>query len=257
MKTQFRIVLVAAMCLAGSIARSDDPAPEGEVLAMAGRLTFTLDQESGPLAVRFAGLDLPPDSSLDDWFDDNLVGQRVRLILASPEPDRYGRLIAQVYRLGEGAPVWLQQELVEAGHVRVVSHADNFDYAEYLMRVEAEARSAGRGLWADRAHRVRDTHPDALAQDLDSVQIVAGRVTSVAELDSGRVYINFGTDYRTDFTVRVDADDVPVFRARNLEPLELEGRRVEVRGWLDEENGPMIRLDHPERLRFLDEAPPG
>ena len=117
--------------------------------------------------------------------------------------------------------------------------------------LEGFARDQRRGLWADPAHAVRDTHPDALAQDIGSVQLVEGRVLEATQLRSGRIYLNFGADYRTDFTVMIEADDAPAFIEAGLGPDALETRRIRVRGWIEDENGPMIRIDHPERIEVL------
>ena len=77
----------------------------------------------------------------------------------------------------------------------------------------------------------------------------------------GRLYLNFGDDWRTDFTVTVapgDArlfDDDPVWAPLLDAAGGLAGladRRVRVRGWLGRYNGPEITLTHPEQIEFLD-----
>jgi hypothetical protein len=128
---------------------------------------------------------------------------------------------------------------------------DNHAATAHLLALEAEARGASLGLWAHEDHAVRDVHPDGLAQHYASVQLVEGRVIRAAETRSGRTYLNFGADYRTDFTVLIEAEDRPAFEPLDL--VGLEGRRLRVWGWLREENGPMIRLEHPARLEVLEE----
>ncbi len=236
---------------------------EGRFVGMAGALTLQLETPDGVLEVRLAEIDTPVPDVTEAWLADWLAGQTLALTYSGLRRDRYDRALAHVSAsamsagpdAGPTAPVWVQARLVAAGLARVMSHADNQAHAAVLLRLEAGAREARRGLWRGPEHGIRDTNPDARAQDIGSVQLVQGRVTDAVQLDSGRVYLNFGSDYRSDFTVRIDASDSSAFVAANLGPEDLLGRRVRVRGWLVEENGPMIRLDHTARLEVLDEDP--
>ena len=85
---------------------------------------------------------------------------------------------------------------------------------------------------------------------LESFRIVNGIVRATAKIRN-RIYLNFGEDWRDDFTIRIDRRYWRAFHAQGLDPLELAGRRVRVRGWIHLENGPMIRLTHPEPLEVL------
>jgi len=247
-----------------------DPYRSGEreeVTDIAGALTLSLALETGEagagaeggpageaglLEIRLAELDAPDPELSRDALAEWAEGRPVRLSYAGQMRDRYGRALAQVHVTGaDGRETWLQARLVETGAARVLSHADNHAAARDLLVLEGHARAAGRGLWSDPAHAVRDTHPDALAQDIGSVQVVEGRVIEATQLRSGRIYLNFGADYRTDFTVMIEADDAPAFETAGLTPDALETRRIRVRGWIEDENGPMIRIDHPERIEVL------
>ncbi|MED5549609.1 MAG: thermonuclease family protein [Pseudomonadota bacterium] len=228
------------------------PGETGQVTEVPGALTLTVDTGESVLEVRLAELDAPDEALSRSHLEAEAAGRAVRLAYAGQERDRYGRALAQVHVQTEGgSDVWLQARLVEAGVARVLSHADNRAAARDLLVLEGFARSEGRGLWADPAHAVRDTHPDALAQDIGSVQLVEGRVLEATQLRSGRIYLNFGADYRTDFTVMIEAEDAPAFIEAGLGPDALETRRIRVRGWIEDENGPMIRIDHPERIEVL------
>lgn len=228
------------------------PGETGQITEVSGALTLTVDAGDSALEVRLAELDAPDEALSRALLEAEAAGRPVRLAYAGQERDRYGRALAQVHVQDEnGAETWLQARLVEAGVARVLSHADNRAAARDLLVLEAFARSEGRGLWADPAHAVRDTHPDALAQDIGSVQLVEGRVVQATQLRSGRIYLNFGADYRTDFTVMIEAEDAPAFIEAGIGPDALETRRIRVRGWIEDENGPMIRIDHPERIEVL------
>jgi hypothetical protein len=40
-----------------------------------------------------------------------------------------------------------------------------------------------------------------------------------------------------------------------MAPSQLAGRRVEVRGWVEERNGPAIEVVRPEQIEFVDREP--
>lgn len=72
-------------------------------------------------------------------------GTKVRLERDREARDRYGRLLAYVYRADDGAFVNL--ELVRSGHAGVLVLAPNRARAPELRAAESEARSSRRGLW--------------------------------------------------------------------------------------------------------------
>ncbi|HEY5607991.1 MAG TPA: thermonuclease family protein, partial [Alphaproteobacteria bacterium] len=83
-------------------------------------------------------------------------------------------------------------------------------------------------------------------------QLVEGRVLAVQRV-KGVTYLNFGPDYRTDFTVQVARESLPQFRAADMLLPDLKDRRVRVRGWLRQFNGPLIDATHPEQIEVLGE----
>ena len=180
-------------------------------------------------------------------------GQRVQLFYGGERRDRYNRALAQLYTLNDkGRPdLWLQEEMVRLGMARVYTWPDTFQDSQKLYRAEQEARAGGRGIWSHSYYNIRSPEPNMLAQDVDSFQIVEGIITSAADI-RGRVYLNFGADYKTDFTIAIEKRDRKRFKKAGLDPMSLEGAKVRVRGWVELINGPTIWLDHPERLEILD-----
>ena len=82
--------------------------------------------------------------------------------------------------------------------------------------------------------------------------MVAGRVVDAVRIKS-RIYLNFGDDWRDDFTVTLDARARSLFEQSGRDPLTLKGRTVRVRGWLRQRNGPMIEATHPEQIEVVGE----
>ena len=172
-------------------------------------------------------------------------GRRLALFVGTGGPggsDRYGRLVAQLRR-DDG--VWVQGALLERGLARVATTVDARDGAAALYAAEQVAREAGLGVWRHQAYRLRD--PGDVGQAVGRFAVVRGAVISAREV-RGRVYLNFGEDWRRDFTARADKAAVRLFGAAGVSLTALEGLTVEVRGWVHRRNGPMIDLTHPEQL---------
>jgi micrococcal nuclease len=228
------LVVVLLACLGRTAAAAE------AVLEVTDATTLRL--ESGP--ARLAALHVPHAEPARRALAALVDGRRLDA-LGTPARDRHGRLLAQFAR-DDG--LWLQGELVRRGLAMVWTRADARERAAELLAIEAEARAAGRGLWADRPVRTAETvRPNRFA-------VVEGTVAETARV-RGRVYVNFGADWRTDLTVAIAAADLPAFKAAGLDPLKLKGRRVRVRGWLEDYNGPYLEADHPEMIEVLDAAP--
>tara|TARA_R110002072_G_scaffold29206_6_gene92766 strand:+ start:1395 stop:2204 length:810 start_codon:yes stop_codon:yes gene_type:complete len=251
--TQTPAEMIPEMVTGTRIEAGFQPGETGRVTAITGPLSLALETGDGPVEVRLAELDAPDAAASGAWLQTRLLGREITLSYDGLQRDRYDRAMAQIYVPLDGEEIWVQAALVSAGLARVLTHPGNRQAATPLLLLETQARAAHLGLWADPAFHVRDTHPDALAQDVGSVQLVEGRVLEVTRLRSGRTYINFGLDYRTDFTVVIEAGDEGLFDQAGRPLADLAGRLVRVRGWIEAENGPLIRIDHPERIEWLEE----
>ena len=170
------------------------------------------------------------------------LGRRLNLGFGGQRMDRHGRLLAHLH---DGDGVWMQGEMLRRGMARVYSFADNRALVADMLALERDARGARRGIWALRFYAVR-TLAD-VARHIDTFQIVEGAVRDAAQV-RGRVYLNFGADWRTDFTVTMTARVARLFRKAGRDPLALEGQSIRVRGWLKRFNGPMIEATHPEQV---------
>ena len=84
------------------------------------------------------------------------------------------------------------------------------------------------------------------AQQGDYV-LVRGRVREVARRQEF-LYLNFGEDWRRDFTVRAETRDLRRLAAAGLDLAGLAGRNILVRGYLFEAAGPMIEVTHPAQI---------
>jgi hypothetical protein len=138
--------------------------------------------------------------------------------------------------------------LVGDGFARVHTHADARKCAGALLKREDRARKANLGLWAHPFYRVRQ--PTGLEREIGTFQIVEGTIASAVERRD-RIFLNFGVDYRTDFTVTVSPRDARRMAKGGTDPLAWKAKRVRVRGWISLLNGPEIELTHPEQIEIL------
>jgi len=75
-----------------------------------------------------------------------VAGREVRLVGDVEHRDRYGRLLAYVYREPDGA--FVNAELVRDGYARTLTIPPNVAHARDFARLARAAREGGRGLWS-------------------------------------------------------------------------------------------------------------
>ena len=241
------------------------PACGGDILAhgaarrfIDGR-TFVLDDGR---EVRLAAIEVPAPSdqspaapggaAAKDALAALLAGSEVILRRADVPSDRYGRLFAYAATLREGVEHEAQADLLANGFARVAARVGSHDCAAELLRRESAARKARLGLWANSYYDVftADNVADVLAQR-GRFALVEGKVESVRE-SGATIYVNFGRRWTEDFTVTILKRNARKFAAAGLEPQRLTGRRVRVRGWIEERGGPWIEAANPEQIELID-----
>ena len=176
-------------------------------------------------------------------------GRTLRLQKLGADHDRYGRLVA--FAFAGQARQSLQQELLQAGAARVSARVGNRACATALLATENEARQARRGLWAD--PNFAPLAADNLARltsQKGHFALVEGEVLSVHQ-SGATIYLNFGTRWTKDFSVIILRRNQRRFAAADLAPRGLQGRRIRVRGWLEERRGPVMQADTPEQIELL------
>ena len=147
---------------------------------------------------------------------------------------------------------WLQAELVTAGIALVRPEGGGGTACvRALLALESKARQAGAGLWADSGIVVKATDESSLLAENGLYALVEGRVVSVG-YGSRMVFLDFGRNFRNDFTVMVQKTLVPRLLEAGITVESLAGRAIRVRGVIEESGGPAIRLTDPLALELLD-----
>ncbi len=197
--------------------------------------------------IKIANIVVPdgePRRLVETWLEKHVRGEIIEVTLLNLEPDRYARFPATI-KLQSGAD--LGETLLERGLVLVEPMiGEGF---EGLFAAETRAREAQHGFWADGQFSIM---PVGLV-DAEPLRFVVARGEIKAVGEGGyHAYLNFGDNWRRDFTVRFAKDDLEVlFGDMLLE--DFVGEVIEVRGWLFDANGPMIQIEHPGQLKRLGE----
>ena len=120
--------------------------------------TIRVGLPSGEEAVRYIGIDTPesvkPGAPVECFakrasaYNERLVaGERVRLVYDVERRDRFGRLLAYVYRARDG--LFVNAELVRRGYATAVTFPPNVAHERDFRRLARRARMSGRGLWSE------------------------------------------------------------------------------------------------------------
>lgn len=164
MRRLLPVLVLALACAAVLVARDDEGASGGASGgATVGRVTRVVDGDTIRVQVgdrvervRYIGVDTPesvkPATPVQCFAkaaaaaNARLVaGQRVRLVADVEPRDRYGRLLAYVYRVDDGR--FVNAALVGAGYARPLTIPPNVRFAERFVALARSAREAQRGLW--------------------------------------------------------------------------------------------------------------
>lgn len=131
-------------------------------------------------------------------------------------------------------------EMLRAGFAVVSLHEDNAQRADAYFTAEAEAREAGRGLWAEPA--LQPLHAAEAAAHRNSYRQLEGRVVATrAGQANAELQLEGGLHLTVDKTAR-ERFSGAALRA-------LEGETVRVRGVIRQRDGePLIHLRHPAQM---------
>jgi len=219
-------------------------------------VTIDLDNKQ---KVRLSGIWVP-------WETDAEPGDTVRrasVLLTKVVQDRYvrlyqtkdekrgrtNRLNQQLAQVERDDGLWLQGVLLYAGLATVMTSETNPELATRMYGIEADARKRKAGIWADPRWAV--LNPGKASDYANEYRVIEGKVFSTA-MRQNVFYINFSRDWKTDFTIAIPTDKRMAFSRQGVNLMGLNGKRLRVRGWVRNNNGPMIEVTHPEQIEVLD-----
>ena len=151
------ILLLLLLLVACSRAPAAAPTDQGTVVAVIDGDTVDIDLGGRTERVRLLGIDTPetvdPDRPVGchgpeaSALTHSLLpdGTAVRLERDEEARDRYGRLLAYVFRVDDG--LFVNEAILAAGEAEILSIAPNHAYAGRLAAVADAAAATGAGLW--------------------------------------------------------------------------------------------------------------
>jgi len=174
---------------------------------------------------------------------DLVLGKKIRVEFDLVKTDKYGRLLGYCFYDG----MMVNEELLKNGLAVLMTIPPNIKYTDRFIKAQTDARNQGRGLWAE-----NEIVSDAQASDyIDQVRTVRGRVIRTFKSDKC-IYLNFGADYRTDFTIVIFKKSLRSFIDKKIDPENYYmNKMVEVTGRIKQYNGPEIIVGHPSQITVL------
>ena len=246
MVNMLRIILLTLVVLTAGLVAA---AP---VLTLAQVLSGEEILLSDGRTVRLAGIKVAvptADGATENarsFLEKELVGKELRLEEAAL--DRYGRTAASVVVLeSDGSLLAVEEAMLAQGLAFLYPPTGSEPKLAALQKAERVARQNSVGIWRDSAYA--DVDATRANKTQGHFAFVSG-VVRKAERIKNKVYLNFGADWRTDFTVAIAAHDLKYFEWVGLDPLTLEGKTVRVRGWVHREFGPMMTVTSPAQIEM-------
>ena len=181
----------------------------------------------------------PGGEEAGEALRERILGQRVRLERDVEQKDSYGRTLAHLYDdAGNNINLWL----VEEGLAFVFLHPPNLKHADAYLAAEAEARAARRGLWALPRYQVQAM--SAAKGYRNSFRRLRGTLERVQHKRKYS-YLKFSDG----LTASIPNQYLGSFRAAGLDPDELVGRSLVLRGWVRRYRGkPSMFLNYPQQI---------
>jgi len=176
-----------------------------------------------------------------------LAGTTPTVVSTAARPDRWGRLPALVAVPDAPWPEGVAGRLVAEGLALARPAGLPAPCRRGLL-----AREAAPGAAGEREPAVLQAdNPAAILVREGRFAVVEGRIRSIGRR-STRLYLNFGTIWREDFTVSIGNRFLRNLEASGMTGATLEGRRVRVRGVVARSGGPLIEVTTPWDIERLD-----
>ena len=178
-------------------------------------------------------------------FNRKLVeGKLIRIEFDIEKTDRYGRILGYCFLDN----VFVNARLIEQGYAVLYTYPPNVKYVELFIEAQKKAREAKNGLWGSFPvinHSLANKY-------INQIRSVEGVVLSSYKTTKC-VLLNFGQNYKNDFTVVIFDNVLEAFRREGIDPLSFyNGKRIRVNGKIREYNGPEIIVNSPYEIEVLE-----
>lgn len=289
------LLLILLLFVTPALAQSPSHTPQEDLKPIAqgdfdalkhtgsGRIDKIIDNETILLQdgkiIRLLGLEWPftPGESAEDMPGTSEQAlERLKTLLPSGtevilyqtrnknvgRTNRMGHTLAHIVNKKTGE--WINADLIKEGYAYALTDSSNPEMAAQLYKAEDAARKNGKPLWSGpfgllKAESGEVNGDTSFLQALaagGSFRVVEGTVNRAA-LSRNDLYLNLGSDRDKDFTVKIGPATRKALSHRGIEPMGLAGKKIRVRGWIRQWNGPFLELETPERLEIVENSEAG
>ncbi len=180
-----------------------------------------------------------------NWLANQLIGQEVIIQPTDQNYDIFGRIHGLIKVKKQE---WTNIQLLQQGLARLQSRAGFNIKQEDFFQAEQQARQKKIGLWGKGSFKIYNA--DDYQGPTEGFIIAEGTLVNVSNR-STYIYLNFGENWRTDFTAAVPRKNNH-FDSEISKLKDLIGRKIQVRGVIEKWNGPFMRITLPDHIITLD-----
>jgi endonuclease YncB( thermonuclease family) len=198
---------------------------------------------------RLAAIEVPPSmtAAAVSALSARTIGRTILLSALTPAADRYGRLNMSAFE-AEAGRASLDTALVAQG-LALAAVGGTSPCRAALKSAETSARRGRLGLWA--SDDIKADNAAAILTNRGGFAVVEGKILSVRE-SGATIYLNFGRRWSEDFTVTILKRNERRLASAGLNPRQLEGRIVRIRGLIEERGGPWVEVVSPDQIELAD-----
>lgn len=181
-----------------------------------------------------------------DFLEAQILSQKCYFVYDKEKKDHFNRRLAYLYRSNDDLD--LNKAILEKGLAVISFYPPNLKQFKEYLAAQNKAREAALGLWGLDIVAADDAH-----NYIGQIRTVRGRVRSVY-LGKSFAYLNFGQDYRTDFSIEIARKNLKYF-ADLPETVDkwYTGKQIEVSARIKERNGPVVQIALAEQIRIISE----
>ncbi|MEP2559591.1 MAG: hypothetical protein ABJH63_19250 [Rhizobiaceae bacterium] len=144
----------------------------------------------------------------------------------------------------------MQGKLLQNGNALALPSTQRQLCRQALLDAESKNTAKRAQYWRSRGVEIDATDLETLSASVGRFVMVTGFVSSVGDR-SKRLYLNFGENWAQDFTVTVAKRGAGKFTGDLARLTGLTGRKVQIRGVLENNRGPLIRVIDDVQVQII------
>jgi len=208
--------------------------------------------------IRLASIDIPQNNNEDLAVEalsylNKLLPEKTEIIIYQTRDAKSGRVNRMNHQLShlvtKDKNIWIQGSLLSEGLARYYTAPDHDELLQDMQAAEETAIKSKKKLWAEDSQYSLKTAED-LEDQIGEFVVIEDTIQKVANIKNN-AFLNFGNDWKTDFTVMLTSDKRRKLSQNGLNPQMLAKQKIRVRGWLREYNGPLIELEDISHLQII------